>query len=141
MRGKTQERLDRCRELEYILLGDVRDLLEDPFSAESRNWLRALIQTLLETLPEDFELCCAQGYLHEVLETYPDWGPLVERLEDRYSELLRQLMHFQSVLQQEEYCEKTADALRTNLSGWMSAFRAYRQHEEHLLALCGVVPR
>lgn len=141
MRGEIQERLDRCRELEYILLGDVRDLLEDPFSAEAQNWLRALLQTLLNTLPEDFELCCEKGYLHEVLETYPDWAPLVERLEDRYSELLRQLMHFQGVLQQEECCPETVDSLRTNLSGWMSAFRAYRQHEEHLLALCGAIPR
>lgn len=141
MRGESQERLDRCRELEYILLGDVRDLLEDPFSEESQNWLRTLLKALLNTLPEDFELCCEQGYLHEVLEAYPDWAPIVDRLEDRYGELLRQLMHYYHVLQQEECCPKTVAALRTNLAGWMSAFRAYRQHEEHLLALCGTTLR
>ncbi len=37
--------------LEYILLGDLRDLLEEPADHFTRSWLVAVLDALLDTLP------------------------------------------------------------------------------------------
>ena len=48
--------LRQCTEFEYILLGDLRDLLEDPPSDENRKWLVAVLDALIDTLPKEFAL-------------------------------------------------------------------------------------
>jgi len=59
--------------MEYILLSDLRDLLEEPADDMTRKWLRAVLDALLKTLPWELELQDAGGYLSEVLEQYPNW--------------------------------------------------------------------
>ena len=45
--------LRRCSELEYLLLGDLREMLEEPFTPQGRNWTVAVIDTLLDMLPRE----------------------------------------------------------------------------------------
>src|SRR5882724_7956569 len=72
--------LEQYSSLEYILLGDLRDILEEPPDDESRKWLLAVLDTLLETLPREFVLEDEDGYMAEVLERYPSWSAQVDRL-------------------------------------------------------------
>ncbi|MCA9032679.1 MAG: hypothetical protein KDA66_17810, partial [Planctomycetaceae bacterium] len=60
---ELRERLTHCIELEYILLGDLRDLLEEAPSKETSRWLTAVLDVLLEKIPEEFEMRCEDGYL------------------------------------------------------------------------------
>ena len=41
--------------LEYLLIGDLRDLLEEPADSETRRWLLAVVEELLDLLPNEFE--------------------------------------------------------------------------------------
>ena len=40
--------------MEYILLGDLRDLVDEPFDGVTLKWLKAVIDALLETLCREF---------------------------------------------------------------------------------------
>ena len=135
LNAECRARLVHCRELEYILLGDLRDLLEEEPNSETVRWLAAVLDTLLETLPEDFELRSAEGYLQPVLDAYPHWEPLVERLENQHFELFRRLNTLRSKLTLGQDFSPVAEILRGDLAGWIVAFRVHREHEQRLVLL------
>ncbi|MEZ6048536.1 MAG: hypothetical protein R3C11_23770 [Planctomycetaceae bacterium] len=56
--------LNNCRTLEYILLGDLRDVLEENPDQSTVNWMVAIIDTLLTTLPRELDLAESGQYLH-----------------------------------------------------------------------------
>ncbi|MCA9079063.1 MAG: hypothetical protein KDA58_00830 [Planctomycetaceae bacterium] len=132
---QLHDRLVHCRELEYILIGDLRDLLDDPPCDETGQWLLAVLNTLLETLPQDFELSSQNGYLDSVLAEYPHWEPVVERLENQRYELYRRLISLRNKLQVNASYTALADMLKGELTTWMSAFKVLRQHEQRLVLL------
>ncbi len=76
------ETLEDYTALEYILLGDLRDLLEERADKFTRNWLVAVLDALLETLPRQMALKESSGYLSEVLDEYPSWYRHVEDLQN-----------------------------------------------------------
>ena len=76
------ESLEDYTALEYILLGDLRDLLEEPADQFTRSWLIAVLDALLDTLPRQMALKESSGYLSEVLDEYPSWYRHVEDLQN-----------------------------------------------------------
>ena len=82
--------LRTCCEFEYILIGDLRDLLDDAPSEETRRWTLAVLDALLDTLPKEFALKSQDGYLSDVLDEYPSWDNAVERLLQKHDNLHRQ---------------------------------------------------
>lgn len=79
--------LEEFTSLEYILLGDLRDLLEEEFSEQTSRWLSAVLDALLEALPQELALKSEDGFLEEVLCDHPHWEPQVERLRSEYVRL------------------------------------------------------
>ena len=75
-------RLQEYTALKYILLGDLRDLLEEPADRYTRGWLVAILDSLLDTLPREIAIKEASGYLNEVLDEYPSWYRHVEELQN-----------------------------------------------------------
>src|SRR5579872_2003110 len=91
MEARDARLLERYTSLEYILLGDLRDILEEPPDVESRHWLLAVLDALLETLPREFDLEDDEGYMSEVLARYPSWSGQVERLHRDHESLFTKL--------------------------------------------------
>lgn len=133
--GPSYERLTHCRELEYILLGDLRDLLEEDTSAETVRWLTAVLDALLTTLPQDFELHSQQGYMQCILDEFPDWEPIVDRLESQYFELYHRLKMFRGQLHLGCDFTAIADVLRSDLTSWIGAFTVHQRHAQRLLLI------
>jgi hypothetical protein len=131
----ASNRLSECRELEYILIGDLRDLLEEPPNSETRQWMAAVLDALLDTIPEEFSLKSDDGYLREVLDEFPNWADRVTRLEEEYFSLYRRLYQLRRRLQREGDYIDVAYEISTELKDWMEAFRSYIQSEQHLVLL------
>ncbi len=125
--------LNECTEFEYILLGDLRDLLEDPPSDENRAWLMAVLEALLDTLPKEFALKSRDGYLSVVLDEFPSWDRQVARLETQYVSLYRQLRVLRDRLVTRRRLEEIAERLRGELERWMDAFVGLHQDERGLV--------
>lgn len=126
-------RLRDCTELVYILIGDVRDVLEEPPSDQTRHWLSVLLDTLLETVPEEFSLKSDGGYMSEVLLDFPHWNTRVGDLEDQYFSLYLQLRRLREQLRLQVTYEETAKSLRADLSSWISSFQEYCAQERDLV--------
>lgn len=119
--------------LEYILLGDLRDLLEAAVDEETCHWLLAVLDELLETLPREFELKQRDGYLSEVLEEYPSWYRHVESLRAEHERLYDRLRQLRDRLARQRPLAPVANLLRAELRDWMHSLTAYHRHENRLL--------
>ena len=132
----TNRRLLQCTELEYILLGDLRDLLEEnPADNETANWLEAVLDALLDTLPEEFALKSDDGYLQEVLDRFPNWDSQVSRLECGYSHLVQRLEDLRTRLCVGDDFQKVAAEVSADLREWMNEFVRHHQQERELVSM------
>ncbi|MGD9853748.1 MAG: hypothetical protein AB7U20_02240 [Planctomycetaceae bacterium] len=130
---RTDRTLEEFASLEYILLGDLRDLLEESPSEQTSRWLLAVLDALLEALPQELALKSQQGYLEEVLCDHPHWVPQVERLRSEYVRLCVWLEELRDRLLNRSPFEEIASRLRYELREWMTALHAYHRHEHRLL--------
>ncbi len=125
--------LRRCGELEYILLGDLRELLEEPLDQQNRRWISAVLDTLLETLPTEHRLKCVNGYMSEVLDEFPNWSGQVEALEAEHYTLYEKLADLRNDLNNPSRQSSSANTVRRGLTDWMKAFQTHRENETALL--------
>jgi len=137
MSTSTQARVESLRrftELEYILIGDLRDLLESPIDEQNLRWIGAVLDALLETLPRQFELKeQGGGYLREVLEEHPNWECHVTSLVGEHRGLCRRLQQLRNRLPDAVKVEFMARTLRLELKAWMQGFVSHNRREARLL--------
>jgi hypothetical protein len=127
------ESLRRISELEYILIGDLRDLLESPIDGQNLRWISAVLDALLETLPKQFQLKQQGGYLQVVLDVQPNWECHVSTLEVEHEQMCARLQQLRHQLPDAVKVEFLARTLRTELKGWMQAFVSHSRRESYLL--------
>ena len=119
--------------LEYILLGDLRDLLEEPADDENRRWLAAILDALLETQKREFELQEEGGYLSEVLEQFPNWDSQVEMLHEEQHMLFGKLRQLRERIGLQVSFSGIADEVRCGLRDWMALLNAHHRHTRRIL--------
>ena len=121
-------------ELEYLLLGDLRELLEQPLNDdENRRWLVAVLDELLETLECEFRLEEDGGYMTEVMDIRPNWSGRVDRLLGEHETLCSQLKRLRYRLAEALPLCEVAGSLRSQLRSWMTSLTAHHRHEKRLL--------
>jgi hypothetical protein len=125
--------LEECTSLEYILLGDLRDVLEEPANRHTRGWLVAILDALLDTLPRQLALKEESGYLNEVLDEYPSWYRQVEDLQNEERLLFLSLQALRDRLETSENYAYAAERVRTALREWMTRLTAHHRHETRIL--------
>lgn len=129
-----EQMLTDCEALEYILLGDLRDLLEETPDRRDCKWLMAVLDTLLETLPKEDELQeNSGGYLSEVVENFPNWSDEVDRLQQTRYELYEKLSALRHRISSHRSFSQIAEEVRIDLKDWMQAFVAQNRHERRIL--------
>jgi hypothetical protein len=127
------ETLEDYTALEYILLGDLRDLLEEPADQFTRSWLVAVLDALLDTLPREMALKESSGYLSEVLDEYPSWYRHVEDLQNEQRLLVLSLQALRDRLDTSGPYERDAVRVNSTVRHWMNRLVAHRRHETRLL--------
>lgn len=129
----TSQLLEQYSAIEYVLLGDLRDLLEDPADPLLRRWLQAVLDALIDTLPYQFYLQEEDGYLADVVELQPNWAHQVERLQLQHDALFDQLKHLRDRVQGDGPFGAIIEPLRDDLRNWMNAVLAHHRHERRLM--------
>ncbi|MCC7419102.1 MAG: hypothetical protein IT428_02355 [Planctomycetaceae bacterium] len=131
--NSTPERLAQCAAFEYILLGDLRDLLEEPRDATTYRWLVAVLDALIDTVPKDFAMRSMGGYLEEVIERFPNWYDQVKALLDEQRALFDKLRLMRQSLKSNESFDGLAEDVSSSLREWMNRFIAHQRHERRLV--------
>lgn len=125
--------LRRWTELDYLLLGDLREMLEEPLSPQSRKWMLSVLDVLLDNLPREHRLKSVDGYLNEVLTEFPNWSGHVDRLESQHYELYDRLSDLRDDLEVDTLETQSVQGLRYSLEEWMLALMNHRLQETNLL--------
>jgi hypothetical protein len=133
MENRDARLLEHYTSLEYILLGDLRDLLEETADEESRRWLLAVLDALLDTLPHEFDLEEADGYMTEVLERYPSWSAQVERLRRDHDLLFSKLKELRGRIERNIWIAPIANEVRRDLRDWILKLVAHHRGETRLM--------
>ncbi|MFN0195263.1 MAG: hypothetical protein ACKVT0_00845 [Planctomycetaceae bacterium] len=127
--------LQGCLELEYLLLGDLRDLLEDPPSDMTRRWMLVVLDALLETLPRGIHLKEQDGYLADVIEAFPNWSDQVDALRREHDILFGKLRRLRErIIHRTHFADIAADT-RSDLKEWVQTLVAHQRHEIRLIQL------
>lgn len=129
----TCTELEDFTSLEYILLGDLRDVLEEPVNRHTRGWLVAILDALLETLPRELAIKEESGYLNEVLDEYPSWYRQVEELQNEERLLFLSLQALRDRLDTFDNYAYAADRVKSALKNWMTRLTAHHRHETRIL--------
>ncbi len=120
--------------LEYILLGDLRDLLEEPQPDEQTvHWIGAVLDALLEALPREMELKSEGGYLQPVLEQFPNWAPLIGDLASEKESLFQKLGELRLQMDHPDIFELLVLEIRQDLQEWMNLWTAHLRHERRIM--------
>ncbi len=132
-RVSTSEQMEQYTSLEFILLGDLRDLLEEPVDKYTHRWLRAVLDVLLDTLPRQWELREEGGYFADVLRHHPYWYTEVDELRRRQHKLYDKLRHLRArLMERVPYAEISGDLSR-ELRDWMQSLLAFHRHERRMV--------
>lgn len=118
--------------LEYILLGDLRDLLDDVHDEQNRYWLIAVLDALLDTLPREFGLKEEDGYLSDVVESCPNWSGEVDRLKAEHDILFRKLRQLRNRVDTRLPLDSIAGEVRNDLRDWIERLVAHNRQENQL---------
>jgi Hemerythrin HHE cation binding domain len=133
MESRDARLLEQYTSLEYILLGDLRDVLEEPVDRESRRWLMAILDALLETLPREFDLEDTDGYMSEVLERFPNWSGQVDRLHRDHEQMFGKLKELRGRVERDSWIAPIANEVRRDLRDWILKLIAHRRTETRLV--------
>jgi hypothetical protein len=133
MTARHARLLKRYSSLEYILLGDLRDLLEEPADAENRKWLLAVLDALLDTLPREFDLEDEDGYMSEVLERYPNWSFQVDRLHREHEQVFAKIKELRERIAHGHWIAPIANEVRRDLRDWILTLVAHHRNETRLV--------
>ena len=123
----------RSSVLEYLLIGDLRDLLEESPDNETRRWLLAVLEELLNLLPNEFEYEDQGGYLAEVCEQNPNLSNMVERLHREHQDLYCNLLDLRNRISSEQSFDFIADEVKPKLARWIEAAQRHRESEQQLV--------
>lgn len=129
--------LEEISALEYILLGDLLDLLDEADSdAAAWKWISKVLDTLLTAMPLEFELQDEGGYLEEVLEEQPNWQGQVRNLYQERCDLLIKLNDLRTRMRDSQplqKMQKIASELRDELRDWITTYIAHQRHERRII--------
>ena len=112
--------LTECNEFQYLLLGDLRDLLSETQDETNRKWLLAILDFLVDLMPRERRLHDdAGGYLADVLEQSPQHNRLVMSLHLRKLQLNYMLRDLRDRIVGQKSWVAVADQISCELRDWM----------------------
>jgi len=134
----SQELLMGYSRLEYLLLGDLRSILDEPDQSRDQRWLLAILDSLLETIPREFELREEGGYMSEVLMHHPGLSQTAELLCEEHDRLFDLLSALRERVLLRLDATSLEDQLVMELRDWMLLLMKHNRMERRIYqtALC-----
>lgn len=126
--------LAECNEFQYLLMGDLQDLLGETQDETNRKWLLAILDVMVQLMPRERHLHDeAGGYLSEVLDEFPGWSRQVLKLHLKKLQLDYLLRDFRDRIRRESSWVAIADQLVCEIRDWTKLFTQLHKAESKLM--------
>ena len=123
--------LQEVNGLIHLLLDDLLELLQEPVDPEDRTWVSAVVDYIVLSLRQKFDMETCEGYLAEVTEYRPNWTPRVLRLRAEFVQLLKEIALLRRRVAN---CDSDAEyaEICQALKSWRQSFRRHQSHGNRL---------
>ena len=125
----SQELLRDYSRLEYLLLGDLRSILDEPEDIRDVKWLLAVLDSLVDTIPREFELREEGGYMADLLEREPYLADVVGALQSEHARIFTMLADLRRQVGLALNTTAIADQLGMELRDWMQLLMKHNRRE------------
>ena len=125
----SQELLRDYSRLEYLLLGDLRSILDEPEETRDAKWLMAVLDSLVDTIPREFELREEGGYMSDLLEREPCLADVIGSLQSEHARIFSMLADLRRRVGLALNTTAIADQLGMELRDWMQLLMKHNRRE------------
>jgi len=128
-----QTRVETCSAMTWLLVGDLREMLQDHLDPDALRWLTPVLDALIESLCEQCDLQRDDGLYGDVLEPFPQWYPAVERVRSEQKSLCRSLRMLRHRIDAQLPYTRLAAELESELAAWVQHLIENRRSERELM--------
>ena len=125
--------LTDCQKTESRLICELRQLLDQPATALTRQATLKVLNRLLDNLPRHLQLASQGGYLIEVRRLRPSWQRQIKALQRATVCCLSSLHELRNHIRHESPSERIDTRECGEIKTWIRSLRSLREHECQLL--------
>ena len=130
---KSHSALKESYDLEYLLIGDIRTLLNEEFDLQTRSSLLVLLTRLIQNLPNVLDLTSDEGYLNAVLVRRPNWTRKIKALYQANMDCVASLSLVRDWIEKETPADSISKENEQRLKHWIKSLAAIRCRESTML--------
>ncbi|NQV28285.1 MAG: hypothetical protein HQ518_28365 [Rhodopirellula sp.] len=123
----------QCATLTWLLVGDIREMLQDHLDAEAIRWLRPVLDALIDSMCEQSERTNRDGWYDDLLGSFPHMVARVASIEVEQTELCRSLRKLRHRIERDLPLERLAVEIERDLSAWVGLMMEHSHREVVLL--------
>lgn len=131
---KSNSALKESCDLEYLLIDDIRTLLNEEFALQTRSSLLLLLNRLIRNLPNVLELSSDKGYyLNAAHERRPNWSREINALYQANMDCVSSLSLVRDCLEKDTPIDAISKEVEQRLRHWIKSLAAIRCRESTML--------
>ena len=123
----------QCITLTWLLVGDIREMLQDHLDEEAIRWLKPILDALILAMCEQTELTNEEGWYDDLLGSFPHLVSRVARLENEQTELCKSLRNLRREIEQDLPLDRLVVQIERELSDWVNLMIEHSRREAALL--------
>jgi hypothetical protein len=123
----------QCTTLTWLLVGDIREMLQDHLDEEAIRWLKPVLDALINAMCEQSELTNRKGWHDDLLGTFPHLISRVARIEAEQTELCKSLRELRHGIERDVPLARLATEIESELSDWVELMIRHSRREALLL--------
>lgn len=123
----------QCTTLTWLLVGDIREMLQDHLDEESIRWLRPILDALIGAMSEQAELTAREGWYDDVAGSFPHLISRVAKIEAEQTELCRSLRELRHHIESDLPLERLTKEVEADLGNWINLMMTHGHRECALL--------
>jgi hypothetical protein len=123
----------QCTTLTWLLVGDIREMLQDHLDDEAIRWLKPVLDALITAMCKQSESLSSDGLYDDLLGTFPHLIARVAGIEAEQNELCRSLRELRNGIERDIPLQRLAAELEAGLSDWVHLMTRHSRRESVLL--------
>ena len=123
----------QCTTLTWLLVGDIREMLQDHLDEEAIRWLRPVLDALIAAMGEQAELTNREGWYDDVVGSFPHLISRVAKIEAEQTELCRSLRELRHHIERDLPLSRLTKEVEADLANWVNLMMTHGRRERVLL--------
>lgn len=123
----------QCTTLTWLLVGDIREMLQDHLDEEALKWLRPVLDSLIGSMCEESEQTGEESWYGSFIEPCPHLSSKVAEIEAEQAELCKSLQGLRHSIERELPLAKLAAEIEAELASWVNLMIRHSRRERELM--------